>query len=392
MKPLQSLAPLTLIALVLVTSVIGLRQSAATDSPTLSKHAPTDSSLSVATFAGGCFWCVEEGFEKIPGVVEAVSGYSGGELENPTYAQVTSGTTGHTEAVQVHYDAAVISYEGLLQGFWRMMDPTDADGQFVDRGRHYRPAIFFHDDEQRRLAEASSQALADSSRYSAPVVIEIVPFKAFHEAEDYHQDYHRKNPVRYRFYTRNSGRYQFIDRVWGAERHIDFSDFRPATANVEADPTRFDRSSFIKPDDAQLRRELTPMQYKVTQQDGTEPPYKNPYDKEYRSGLYVDIVSGEPLFSSADKYDSGTGWPSFFRPIAPDVLVEKQDRSLFGLRTEIRSAVADSHLGHVFTDGPAPTGLRYCMNSAAMRFIPEADMSAAGYGAYLGRVGKPGGA
>ena len=391
MKPLRYRAPLAVLALVLAIAVIGLRTHAANEISVVSKHAPNDSSLSIATFAGGCFWCVEEAFEKLPGVVEAVSGYSGGELENPTYAQVSSGSTRHTEAVQVHYDPAVISYEGLLQGLWRMMDPTDADGQFVDRGRQYRPAIFYHDDEQRRLAEASRQALADSGRYADPVVIEIVPFKAFYEAEDYHQDYYRKNPLRYKFYTQNSGRYQFIDKVWGEERTIDDADYRPTESDREVRQKGFDRQSFVKPNDAELRRRLTPIQYQVTQQDGTERPFSNPYNAEYRSGIYVDVVSGEPLFSSADKYDSGTGWPSFVRPIAPGVVVEKQDRSLFGVRTEIRSAVADSHLGHVFTDGPAPTGLRYCMNSAALRFIPEAEMSAAGYGDYLDRVGKPGG-
>ena len=358
MKPLTYLAPLTMLALALVITFIGLRTSAANESPALSKHAPNDASLSVATFAGGCFWCIEEGFEKIPGVVAAVSGYSGGEQENPTYAQVTSGRTGHTEAVQVHYDPALISYEGLVQGLWRMMDPTDAEGQFVDRGLHYRPAIFYHDERQRQLAETAKQALAISGRYANPVVIEMVPFSAFYEAEDYHQDYHSKNPVRYKFYTHNSGRYQFIDKVWGEERYIDFADYRPTVADVEVGRTGFERSSFIKPDDAELRQRLTPLQYKVTQQDGTESPFNNPYDKEYRSGIYVDVVSDEPLFSSADKYDSRTGWPSFVRPIASDVVVEKEDRSLFGVRTEIRSAVADSHLGHVFTDGPAPTGLR----------------------------------
>jgi peptide methionine sulfoxide reductase msrA/msrB len=391
MKPQPHPGTSTLLILTLALAVIGVSTSAANESPAGSGQAPKDSSLGLATFAGGCFWCVEEGFEKIPGVVEAVSGYSGGEKENPTYQEVASGRTRHTEAVQVHYDPAVITYEGLLQGLWRMMDPTDAEGQFVDRGRQYRPAIFYHDDEQRRLAEASRQALADSGRYADPVVIEIVPLKAFYVAEDYHQDYYRKNPVRYKFYTHNSGRYQFIDKVWGEERFVDFADYRPAQADGEARQTGFDPSSFAKPDDEELRRRLTPLQYKVTQQDGTEPPFNNPYDKEYRSGLYVDIVSGEPLFSSADKYDSGTGWPSFVRPIAPEVLVEKEDRSLFGVRTEIRSAVADSHLGHVFTDGPAPTGLRYCMNSAALRFIPESEMRQAGYGDFLDRVGKPAG-
>jgi peptide methionine sulfoxide reductase msrA/msrB len=377
-------------ALVLVAGVAGFQLSAADTAQAMSKHAPNDSSLRVATFAGGCFWCVEAGFEKIPGVVEAVSGYSGGEQKNPTYAEVSSGGTGHTEAVQVYYDPSVITYEGLLQGLWRMMDPTDSEGQFVDRGRQYRPAIFYHDAEQRALAEASKQALAASGHYSDPVVIEIVPFKAFYEAEDYHQNYYRVNPVRYNFYTFNSGRYQFIDKVWGKDRQIDYADYRPQGGKDHSQRQGFDPRSFVKPSDAELRARLTPLQYKVTQQDGTEKPFDNAYNASKQAGIYVDVVSGEPLFSSADKYDSGTGWPSFVRPIAPNAVVEKEDRSWFGVRTEIRSAVADSHLGHVFSDGPAPTGLRYCMNSAALRFIPEAEMTAAGYGDYLDKVRAPG--
>ena len=168
---------------------------------------PDLSAYPVATFAGGCFWCVEQGFEKIPGVVEAISGYSGGSEPNPTYKQVSAGKTGHTESVQVYYDPEQISYEGLVEGFWRFMDPTDADGQFVDRGRQYRPAIFYHDEQQRLIAEASRDRLAASGRFDKPLVIEITPLTAFYPAEAYHQDYYRKNPVRYRFYTRDSGRY-----------------------------------------------------------------------------------------------------------------------------------------------------------------------------------------
>ena len=361
--------------------------------------APDDPSLEVATFAGGCFWCVEAGFEKIPGVVEAVSGYSGGTEKDPTYEQVSRGQTGHTEAVQVYYDPDKITYEGLLQGLWRMMDPTDANGQFVDRGKQYRPAIFYHDNEQKQLARASKQALAESGRYDDPVVIEIVPFESFYEAEAYHQNYYKENPVRYKVYTYNSGRYQFIEKVWGDDQEIDYSQFRPETSGDadEAQPPAadrhsakgFDASRFQMPSDEELKERLTPLQYKVTQEDGTERAFDNPYDQEKRAGLYVDIVSGEPLFSSSDKYDSGTGWPSFVRPIHSDAVVEKEDRSWFGVRTEIRSAVADSHLGHVFTDGPDPTGLRYCMNSAAMRFIPKEDLEEEGYGEYVDQVGPP---
>jgi peptide methionine sulfoxide reductase msrA/msrB len=327
-----------------------------------------------ATFAGGCFWCMEPPFEKLKGVGEVISGYTGGHKEDPSYKEVSAGGTGHVEAVEVIFDPTQITYAELLEVFWRQIDPTDPDGQFVDRGKQYRSAIFYHNEEQKHLAEKSKNTLQKSGRFKKPVVTEILPASQFYRAEEYHQDYARKNPIRYNFYRFNSGRDQYLKKIWGEER--------------EGKKMETPEKKFVKPSKEELKRKLTPIQYKVTQQEGTEKPFDNEYWNNKREGIYVDIVSGEPLFSSLDKYDSGTGWPSFTKPLEPGNIIEKEDWSFLSKRTEVRSKLADSHLGHVFPDGPQPTGLRYCLNSAALRFIPVEDLEKEGYGKYKKLFGK----
>ncbi|WP_134701626.1 peptide-methionine (R)-S-oxide reductase MsrB [Ammoniphilus sp. YIM 78166] len=308
----------------------------------------------LATFAGGCFWCMVSPFEEEPGIVKVVSGYTGGHTPNPTYKEVCSETTGHYEAVQITFDPTVYSYKDLVELFWRQIDPTDEGGQFHDRGESYRTAIFYHSEEQREIAEESKQALEESGRFSKKIVTPILPAAEFYPAEEYHQDYHRKNPFRYKMYRKGSGRDAFIQQAWKDHQR-----------------------------DEELRNRLTPMQYEVTQNNGTEPPFRNEYWNHKEQGIYVDIISGEPLFSSLDKFDSGCGWPSFTKPLNEQEIKQEMDVSHNMVRIEVRSKGADSHLGHVFDDGPKPTGLRYCINSAALRFIPKDKLEEEGYGSYL---------
>ena len=387
---------------------ISASQSAETDA--LSQTTMTQNQNSAGQYteyaylAGGCFWCVEKDLEKLAGVGEVLSGYSGGQSESPTYQN----HRGHREAVRVAYDPAQISYAQLLHHFFRHHDGTDAGGSFYDRGHSYTSAIFYQNPQEEATARQVKQDLDASGIFESPLVTAIEPLKNFTIAEDYHQDYYKKNPIsaaKYRAYRAASGRDRFIASVAAREQEKaaeqsaaevgETAEVDEADNVGDADHPWF---GYQKPTDEELRKRLTPLQYRVTQQDGTERPFSTGnLNDEKREGIFVDIVSGEPLFSSRDKFDSGTGWPSFTRAIDEEFITTSTDYWLIYPRTEVRSAFADSHLGHVFNDGPKThngqesTGQRWCINGAALRFVPLEDMAAEGYGEYVGAIEGGGG-
>lgn len=320
-----------------------LRKSKVDDSQTENMD---NKDLSTIYFAGGCFWGTEHFMKQIDGVIKTEVGYANSDVANPTYKEVCSGRTGAVETVQVEYDTKITDLEYLITLYFATIDPTVKNRQGNDVGPQYRTGIYYTDSTQKTIIENTIDSI--KKYFKAPIVTEILPLKNFYVAEDYHQDYLEKNPDGY--------------------CHLNPQLFKMAK-------------------EQSLKRRLTPMQYEVTQNNGTEPPFQNEYWNEHRKGIYVDVVSGEPLFISSDKFDSGCGWPSFSRPIDNNLLIERNDTSHGMVRTEVRTRNSDIHLGHVFPDGPKQSGgLRYCINSASLRFIPIEDMKAEGYGELIPEV------
>lgn len=309
--------------------------------------------------AGGCFWGIEKYMSVIKGVVETEVGYANGHTENPTYEEVCMGKTGHTEAVKVIYDATLTDLDRLLTLFYAAIDPTAINRQGGDIGNQYRTGVYYVDRDDKEIIDQSILFLSKS--YKKPIAVEVLLLNNFYPAEEYHQKYLDKNPSGY--------------------CHISNDKIKKAKA------TSFEKRTFQPKPKSKLKETLTQMQYNVTQENATEPPFRNEYNDNFKPGIYVDITTGEPLFISSDKFDAGCGWPSFSKPINNTIIKQVEDRSFGRRRIEVRSKIGDAHLGHVFDDGPKETGgLRYCINSASLLFVPMAEMEEKGYGYLLARL------
>ncbi len=332
--------------------------------------------------AGGCFWCVESDLEKLSGVRTVVSGYAGGSLPNPNYQNYATG--GHKEVVEVVYDPAIISFEQILISALKHMDPTDGTGSFGDRGKYYGPAFYYSNEEEKKVIETLIKEVDEKGPYEKDLAIAVEAMPTFYKAEDYHQDYYKGTltNLKYKYYRNASGRDAFIEKYWGRDTEATLAWRKNLTTNTKP----MDEKSwltYVKPSNEILVIQLDDSTFTVTQEDGTERAGTSPLDKNYERGIFVDVLSMEPLFSSKDKFDSGTGWPSFVRPIEANAVTEREDNTFFSKRIEVRSKIADNHLGHVFNDGPRDRGgLRYCLNGVALTFIPESEMEAKGYAAY----------
>ncbi len=331
------------------------------------------------TLSGGCFWCTEAYFQEQPGVIDAVSGYAGGSEQDASYLKVSKGATLHREAVQITYDPKIISTEAILDIFWSHIDPTNTQGQFADTGFQYTTAIFYANDLQKETASDSKKRLAESGLFNKPIATEVLPFVNFYKAEEYHQDYYKKASEHYEKYKKASGRAGFVEETWAKDAAIKFLEAEQTASLNKKIKTDYD---YTDEEIAEMLKNLDPLAYHVVAESGTESPFNNQYWDNKAEGIYVDVVTKKPLFSSTHKYDSGTGWPSFWRTIDDDSVTLHEDNSLSTTRVEVRSDAG--HVGHVFDDGPVQEGgRRFCTNSASLLFVPKEEMKSQGYEKYL---------